>query len=241
MTSLKPLLACTIALAAASAALPASAQTPAAPNPAAPVYVVGYIDVTQASKSQAMTIIKQFRSACAKEDGNQRCEAAQRMEQQNEFVVLQVWKDQKSFEAHNKGPGAQFRGRLRPILSSPYDERVHSALSVMPPQPAPSGRVVYVVTHIDIAVSRVADAPPLLTQMAEASRRDAGNSRFEVLQQRAPAASQFTLVEIWSNKRQLEAHQALPRTIQFRDKLQPLMEALYDAVSYTHLTLPTKA
>ena len=229
---LKLLFACTIALAAASAAFPASAQAPAAPNPGAPVYVVSYIDVTQASKSQAMNIIKQFRSACAKENGNQRCEAAQRMEQQNEFVVLEIWKDQKSFEAHSKGPGAQFRDRLRPILSSPYDERVHTAKSVMPPQSAPSGRVVYAVTHIDIALPRVADALALLIPMAEVSRRDAGNSRFEVLQQREPAASQFTLVEIWSNKRQLEAHQALPRTIQFRDRLQPLMEALYDERLY---------
>ena len=64
--------------------------------------------------------------------------------------------------------------------------------------------------------------------MAEASRKDAGNGRFEVLQQVAPRTNQFTFVEIWSNKRQLETHQALQRTIQFRDKLQPLMSALYD-------------
>jgi quinol monooxygenase YgiN len=231
MTSLKLLLT-TIALAAAGAAFAANAQTPAAPNPNAPVYVVGYIDVAQASKAHAMNIIKQFRVACAKESGNQRCEAAQRMEQQNEFVVLEIWKDQKSFETHNKGPGAQFRDRLKPLLTSPYDERIHTAKSVMPPQPAPSGRVVYAVTHIDIALPRVADALALLIPMAEASRRDAGNSRFEVLQQVAPATTQFTLVEIWSNKRQLEAHQALPRTIQFRNRLQPLMEALYDERLY---------
>ena len=233
MMPLKLLLTGTIVLAAVSAASLANAQAPAAtPNPNAPVYVVGYIDVAQASKSQAINLLKQFRTACAKEDGNQRCEAAQRMEQQNEFVMLEIWKDQKSFQAHSTGPGAQFRDRLKPMLTSPYDERVHSALSVTPPQPAPSSRIVYAVTHIDVIPPRLAEAPPLLTPMAEASRKDAGNGRFEVLQQLPPRTNHFSFVEIWSNKRQLEAHQALPRTVQFRDKLQPLLGALYDERLY---------
>lgn len=233
MTPLKLLLTGAIMMATVSATSMANAQAPAAaPDPNAPVYVVSYIDVAQASKSQAMNILKQFRAACAKADGNLRCEAAQRLEQQNEFVVLEIWKDQKSFQAHNKGPGAQFRDRLKPILASPYDERVHTALSVVPPQTAPSGRVIYAVTHIDIIPPLLAGAVALLKPMAEASRKDAGNSRFEVLQQLAPRTNHFTFVEIWSNKRQLETHQALPRTVQFRDKLQPLMGALYDERLY---------
>jgi quinol monooxygenase YgiN len=175
-----------------------------------------------------MTLLKQFRATCAKENGNQRCEAVQRLEQQNEFAMLEIWRDRKSFQTHSAGAGAQFRERLKPILTSPYDERVHTALSVAPPQAPPAGRVVYVITHIDVLPTRVADAAALLKPMAEASRKDAGNSRFEVLTQVAPQTNQFSFVEIWSNKRQLESHQALPRIVQFRDKLQPLMEALYD-------------
>ncbi len=60
--------------------------------------------------------------------------------------------------------------------------------------------------------ARIADAGALLKPMAEASRKDPGNGRFEVLQQIAPGTSQFTFVEIWSNKRQLENHQASQRT-----------------------------
>jgi|EndMetStandDraft_3_1072993.scaffolds.fasta_scaffold357885_1 quinol monooxygenase YgiN len=233
MMPLKLLLTGAIVSAVVSAVSMANAQTPpATPNPNAPVYVVGYIDVAQASKSQAMTLLKQFRTSCAKEEGNQRCEVAQRMEQQNEFVVLEVWKDQKSFQGHSTGPGAQFRDRLKPMLTSPYDERVHTALSVTPPQPAPAGRIVYTVTHIDVIPPRLSEAAPLLTPMAEASRKDPGNARFEVLQQLAPRTNHFSFVEIWLNKRQLEAHQALPRTVQFRDKLQPLLGALYDERLY---------
>jgi quinol monooxygenase YgiN len=179
-----------------------------------------------------MKLLKQFRISCAKEDGNQRCEAAQRMEQQNEFVILEVWKDQTSFQTHGTGPGAQLRATLKPIMGSPYDERVQVGFSVLPPQAAPSGRIVYVVTHVDVIPPRTADALPLLTQMAEASRKDPGNGRLEVLQQLAPRTNHFTVIEIWSNKRQIEAHQALARTVQFRESLQPALGALYDERLY---------
>jgi quinol monooxygenase YgiN len=212
----------------------AQAPVPPTPDPAAPVYVVGYIDVVTAAKAPAMTLLKQFRSSCAKENGNQRCEIVQRMEQQNEFAILEIWKDQTALKAHAAGPGAQLRERLKTMLASPYDERVHTGLSVMPPHAAPGGRIVYAITHIDVVpVAQFFDkAPPLLTAFAEASRKVAGNGRMEVLQQVERRSNHFTLVEIWSNKRQLEAHQALPRTVQFREQLQPLIGALYDERLY---------
>lgn len=219
------------ALAFASILLPAHAQTPAAqPNPNAPVYIASYIDIVPPAKAQAMTILKQFRAACAKEDGNQRCEVVQRMEQQNEFAILEIWKDQKSFQAHAGGSGTQLRDKLKPLQGSPYDERIHSALAVLPPQPAPGGRIVYAVTHVDV-VSRASDATSILSQMADASRRDQGNGRLEVLQQ-VGRPGQFTIVEIWSNKRMLESHQILPRTIQYRDQIQPMIGSPYDERLY---------
>jgi quinol monooxygenase YgiN len=231
MTPVKLLLASMILTAGGLSMANAQAPAPRV-DPNAPVYVVSYVDVLQASKAQGMAILKQFRTSCAKETGNLRCEAVQRFEQQNEFAILEVWKDQKSFEAHSTGPGAQLRDKLKPILGSPYDERVHTGLSVLVPTPAPSSRIVYAVTHIDIIPPRIAEALPLVTQMAEAGRKEAGNSRLEVLQQLAPRTNHFSFVEIWGNKRQLEAHRAQTRTIQFRDKLQPLMGALYDERLY---------
>jgi len=222
-----------LAAALACIAVPVYAQAPAAPapNPNAPVYVVSYIDITQAAKNQAMTILKQFRTACAKEDGNQRCEAVQRMEQQNEFALLEIWKDQKSYQAHASGAGAQLRDKLKPIQGSPYDERVRTGFAVLPPQPAPSGRIVYAITHVDIIPPRLNDAQPILTQMADASRKDNGNGRLEVLQQ-SNRANHFSVVEIWSNKRMLEGHQALPRTIQYREQIFPVTGAPYDERLY---------
>ena len=223
------------ALMTAAAVQSASAQAPAAPpapNPNAPVYVVSYIDVQNALKPQAMVLLKQFRSSCAKEDGNQRCEIVQRMEQQNEFATIEIWKDQATFKAHAAGPGAQLRDRLKPMLASPYDERIHTGFAATAPQGAPGGRIVYAIVHIDVIPPRLNEALPVLTAMAESSRKDAGNGRLEVLQQLAPRTNHFTIVEIWTNKRQLEAHQALPRSIEYREKLQPNIGALYDERLY---------
>jgi quinol monooxygenase YgiN len=213
--------------------LPAQAQAPAGgqPNPNAPVYVVTYIDILPAAKAQAMTILKQFRTGCAKEDGNLRCEAVQRMEQQNEFAMIEVWKDQKTFQTHQTGSGRQLRDRLKPLQASPYDERAHSAFAALAPQPAPSGRIVYAITHVDILPPRLSEGGPVLTQMAEASRKDTGNGRLEVLQQ-IGRNNHFSIVEIWGNKKQLEAHQALPRMIQYRDQIQPMLGSPYDERLY---------
>jgi quinol monooxygenase YgiN len=210
----------------------ASAQATTSPNPSAMIYVVSYLDVVARQKAQGITMLKQFRTACAGESGNLRCEAVQRMEQQNEFAILEVWKDEQAYQAHAAGPGAQLRARLKPILASPYDERVHTGFAVLAPQPAPAGRIVYAITHVDIMPSKAGEAGPVFSQMAEAGRKEAGNGRLEVLQQLAPRTNHYTLVEIWSNKRTLENHQALPATIQYRENLQPMMGALYDERLY---------
>lgn len=210
---------------------PTRAQAPtSAAN--APVYVIGYLDVIVPAKAQAMALLKQFRRGCAREDGNLRCEAVQRMEQQNEFAILEVWKDQKAYQAHVAGPGMLMRGRLKPLLASPYDERVHTALSAQAPQPTPPGRVVYAIGHLDANPAQTANAVDLLTRMTAAGRKDRGNSRLEALQQLAPLSNHFTVVEIWGNKRLLEAHQAAPPTIRFRDRLQPILDAPYDERLY---------
>jgi quinol monooxygenase YgiN len=212
----------------------ARAQAPAPPNvePDAPVYVVGYIDVLPSMKNAAISAFKQFRDSCRKEDGNLRCEVIQRLEQPNQFATLQIWKDKAAFEAHATNPTAvALRDKLRPMLESPYDERVHGGLSVLPPQPTPTGRVTYAVTHVDVIPSHTKDATTLLTQLAEASRRDAGNSRFEVLQQDG-RPNHISVVEVWPNRKVFETRGTTPTVVQFRNQLQPMLGALYDQRLY---------
>ena len=112
------------------------------------------------------------------------------------------------------------------MLESPYDERVHHGLSVAPPQPTPSGRPTYVVTHVDVIPPRAGDAVALLGQIADAGRKEAANNRFEVLQQ-TNRNNHFSIVELWQRK-VFEARAATPGVIQFRNQLQPMIGALYD-------------
>jgi quinol monooxygenase YgiN len=212
----------------------AGAQAPAAPNvdPNAPVYVVGYIDVMPTMKNAAISALKQFRDACRRWDGNLRCEVVQRLEQPNQFVTLQIWKDKAAFDASATNPAAAaIRDKLKPMLESPYDERVHNGLSVAAPQPTPGGRPSYVVTHVDVIPPRANDAVTLLSQMAEAGRKEPGNGRLEVLQQNN-RPNHFTVVEIWPNRKVFEARGMTPGVIAYRNQLQPMAGALYDQRLY---------
>ncbi len=70
-----------VAVLVACAVLPARAQAPQT-RPNGPLYVVAHVDVVRQGKAQAMTLLKQYAASCARESGNLRCEAIQRMEQQ---------------------------------------------------------------------------------------------------------------------------------------------------------------
>lgn len=217
------------------ASLPqAWAQVPATetPNPDAPIYVVRYIDVLPSMKKAANTALIQVREACRTDPGNLRCEIAERLEQQNQFVVLEIWKDQKALDAHGTNAAATAaHDKIKPMLESPYDVRIHRGLSVVPPQSPPSGRITYVVTHVDVIPPRAADAVTLLTKMAETGRNEAGNGRLEVLQQ-LNRPNHLSVVEIWPNRKIFENHAASPAVIAFRNELQPMAGALYDQRLY---------
>jgi quinol monooxygenase YgiN len=217
------------------ASLPqAGAQVPATepPNPDTPIYVVRYIDVLPSMKKAANASLKQVREACRTDPGNLRCEIVERLEQPNQFVVLEIWKDQKAFDARGTNATATAaHDKIKPMLESPYDARIHRGLAVAPPQSPPSGRITYVVTHVDVIPSRAADAVALLTKMAETSRNDPGNGRLEVLQQ-LNRPNHFSVVEIWPNRKIFENHAASPPIIAFRNDLQPMTGALYDQRLY---------
>src|SRR5205085_3401678 len=60
-------------------------------------------------------------------------------------------------------------------------------------------KAVYVVTYIEVAPPARDSAAGLLRQLADASRRDEGNARFEILQRMAPS-NQFAVVAVWTDQ-----------------------------------------
>jgi len=222
-----------LAMTAAGPIPQASAQAPATPPPIeGPIYAVTYVEVMPTSRADALTALKRYREGARKEDGNLRCEVVSRIGQPHQFVILEVWKDQKAFEASGKSAGTmQMREKVQAIRNAPTDQRVHVPISVGPVPPGPAGDAVYVVTHVDVIPPRKDDGLAAVKQLGEDSRKAEGNVRFEVVQQ-TNRANHFTVVEIWKDAKAVDAHSMAEATRQFRDKLGPMSGALYDERMY---------
>ena len=202
-----------------------NAQTP--PVIEGPVYTATYVEVLPNAVKDASALLKQYRDATRKDAGNQRAEVVQETSRPTRLVVLAIWADQKAFDAHGKAAHtAQFRDKLKAVHAAPYDERVHSGMAVAAKDSLKGGSVV-VVTHVDVPPPSKDTVIPMLQQLAEASRKDAGNQRFEV-QQQASRPNHFTVVEAWADQKAYEGHVQAAHTRQFRDKLGPMSGALYD-------------
>jgi quinol monooxygenase YgiN len=214
-----------------------SAQTPAAPPPAPPaieghVYAVTYVEVMPPSRADAAALLKGYREATRKEDGNLRCEVVQRLDQPHQFAILEIWKDQKAFDVHAKGPTvADRREKIAAMRNAPTDERVHGGLSVGPIATTASRDAIYVVTHVDVIPPRKDDGVAALKRLGDESRRGEGNLRFEVVQQ-GNRPNHFTVVEIWRDAKAVEKHSMAPATREFRDRLATMTGALYDERMY---------
>jgi quinol monooxygenase YgiN len=203
-----------------------NAQTP--PAIEGPVYVATYVELVPTAVNEGAALLRQYRDASRKDAGNLRMELVQETGRPTRFVTLAIWSDQKTF-----GARAQFHDKLKGLLAAPADERVHSGMSVAAPNPLRAGSVV-VVTHVDVPGAFKDATVPLLHQLSEASRKEAGNLRFEV-QQQGNRPNHFTVVELWSDQKTYDAHVMAGHTRQFRDKLGPMTGALYDERLYKAL------
>lgn len=144
--------------------------------------------------------------------------------------MVETWRDQKAFERGAAALRTQLLDTLKPIRQAGWDERPYRQLSVVPAQPAEGRNVVSVVTHVDVSMDP--KVPVLLRGLAEASRQEPGNLRFDVLQH-AVRANHFTIVETWRDGRARDMHAAAPHTRQFREDVQPMTGSPIDARLYT--------
>src|SRR5881396_2435705 len=114
----------------------------------APLYVVTYVEVKPPAKSEAAALLKSYRDATRREEGNLRSEAVQHAARPGQSVLLAAWKDQKAYAAHAAAASTrEFRDKLRAQHNSPADDRFHNARSVGDLDGA--GRGVYVGTCVD--------------------------------------------------------------------------------------------
>jgi quinol monooxygenase YgiN len=91
---------------------------------------------------------------------------------------------------------------------------------------APAG-TAYMVTYIEVAPSSQGAAADLLKAVAAASRKEAGNARYDILQ-RIDRENQFAILEAWTDLKAAEAHVGGAALKQFKDKIKPLEISWYD-------------
>ena len=213
----------------------ALAVTPAAHADDAAFYTATYVEVVPPSTGQGVALLRQYREVGRGDGGNLRLEVLQRIDRPNQFTILATWKDQKAFDAHRAGaPARELRDRLAPLLASPNDERLHNALAVAAGPAAGGAGAIYSVTHVDVIPPRKDDAVTLLKQLAEDSRKGAGNVRFDVVQQ-TNRPNHFTVVEAWTDRNAFDRHGMAAPTRAFRERLAPMSGSLYDERLYTAL------
>jgi quinol monooxygenase YgiN len=197
-------------------------------------YTISYIEVSHAVQSKAAALLKGLAGEARRMDGNLRFELLQRRDRSNQFAIVEAWKDKAAHDAYlAAAPTGEFRGKLAPMLITGYDERPHTGIATGPVSAGAGARgaAVYVVTHVDVVPPKKDEAIEALKQLAGPSRGEAGNLRFEVLQQ-ASRPNHSTLVEIWKDQRALEAHEMAAHTKAFREQVTPMSGSLYDQRLY---------
>ena len=210
-------------------------QTRADAPPDTTFHAVSYVESAASSATTAASALKRYRDANRALDGFVRVEVFEQIGRPGHFAVIETWRDQKAFDARDPAVQKQLLGALQTIRVSDYDQRPYKTLTVGAATGAGDrgGRqTVYVIAHVDVAPNP--QVPVMLARLAEASRKEPGNLRFDVVQHMM-RANHFTVVEAWRNQQAFDAHVEAAHTKQYRDALQPMTgspldERVYKAV-----------
>ena len=198
----------------------------------ATLYIVTYLEVAPASQSQVATMLKQLADA-SRAEGAMRYEVLQRTTESHQFVLLEIWKDQKALDTHTAAAHTKrFREQVAPLLLGSIDERLCVGTIVAPLR---EGRgTVFTVTHIDVPGTSRDAALRSMEQLVDRSRKDPGNVRFDLVHQKN-RTNHFTAIEAWADQKSGDAHELAQHTRTFRREITPLLGALYDQRWYRPL------
>jgi quinol monooxygenase YgiN len=192
-------------------------------------YAVSYVDIAPASRTAAVAAIKKYREASRKSDGFERLEFFEQVGRPGHFCIIETWREPKSFDT-NAATAKQLRSELDPMRLSDVDQRPYKTLSLGAPAKDAADKATFVITHVDIG-GQGTNAADLLKKLAEASRKEEGNLRFDVLQH-SMRANHFTVIEAWQSPKAVDAHAGAAHTKQYRDSLAPIAGSPLDERLY---------
>jgi len=194
-------------------------------------YSVAYVDILPASRTVAITAMKQYRDASRKDNGFQRIEFFEQAGRPAHFCIIETWANSRDLDTHVASANAKdFRNKIDSMRLSDYDERPYKTLSLGAARNDESSRSTFVITHVDIG-GQGTNAMDLLRVLAEASRKEKGNLRFDVLQH-AMRANHFTVIEEWQTTKGIETHAAATHTKEYRNSLGPILGSPLDERLY---------
>lgn len=196
------------------------------------VYAVTYVDVMPNATNSGTALLRHYRDASRKENGNLRTAALQEIGRPNRFAIVEIWKDKAASEAHDKAASsAGLVAKLQTIGSAPYDRRLANGLYVGSSSSVKDRNAIYVLTHVDVIPQNKDGCMSLLKAMSVDTPKDPGNAGYTVLQQ-ANRSNHFAVSEVWANRKALDGHAEAAHTRAFREKLSPMAGALYDERFY---------
>jgi quinol monooxygenase YgiN len=182
------------------------------------VFAVTYLDVGAGAVPQGVELIKKYRDQSRRESANLEFTILQETSRPNRFVIMEGWRDQAAFEAHDKGAAkAEFEGALKPIRNSPPDRKMLQPFANAPARPASSA--LFMVEHVDFLggdPAIAATAAPLVKALAEASQKETGALRYEIYRMPPPRINHYEVVAAWTDAKAFDAHETAAHTLEFR-------------------------
>jgi quinol monooxygenase YgiN len=212
----------------------AGLQGPANAPAVSTFHAVSYFEVLPSNNARtaAVAAMKAYNTAARSQDGFGNIESFEQVGRPGHFLLFETWRDATAFEKRDAAIQKQFTDALQSIRVSDIDRRPYKVMTIAA-RGQTNNQTVYVITHVDSSPSP--QVPMMLQRLAENSRRETGNLRFDIYQH-TMRANHFTVIEAWRNRQALDAHAAAPHTKQYRDEFgpmagSPLDERLFEAVN----------
>jgi quinol monooxygenase YgiN len=211
---------------------PAPAPAPAAAS-AGPVHVVQYLDFPVTAAVQGINLLKRYRDEIKKLGASNKVEIYQESGRRGRFAIEETWRDTAVMDAAAKDKTiAALNAEFGALMHAPADKRLHDPYSMNAGTASGGVTAVTVYTHVDVPPPLLAQLEPLLKQLADDSRKEPGSVRFDVLQQ-SSRKNHFTVAETWQTTKAQYLHDSAANARKFREKLGPMLGALYDQRIYT--------
>ena len=212
--------------------MPYVAHGQASPPALGGAFAVGYVETRAAAVDAGRAALLAYRDATRQQTGCIAVELFAQTGRPGHFAVVETWRNQAALDARDGSAKKQLLDALAPIRVSDYDERPYKPLTLAADRNVGGVRAegVFVISHVDVAPNT--EAPALLQKLADSSRQEAGNLRFDVTQH-LQRANHFTVVEHWQSQAALDTHVASAHARAYRDALQPLTGSPLDERAYT--------